>query len=148
MCVGRKRRDNQIGGLELLAICLALSTFRTELEGAECIIYSDNTGMTSLRSGPCRVAPFAAEAESAARSGTSRAFDHASLAHCMWKFAYGMKISIFVLRVPSALNLSDLPSREDYALLERIGQFKPPELAGIFLRPRSWIALSLVNMFA
>ena len=148
MCVGRKRRDNQIGGLELLAICLALSTFRTELEGAECIIYSDNTGMTSLRCRPSRVAPLAAGAESAARSGTSRAFDHASLAHCMWKFAYSMRISIFVLRVASALNLSDLPSREDYALLQRIGQFRPPELASIFRRPQSWTALSLRNMFA
>ena len=40
----RRRRDNQIMGLELLAISLGLSTFATRLQGRRVIVHSDNKG--------------------------------------------------------------------------------------------------------
>jgi hypothetical protein len=40
----RRRRDNQIMGLELLAISLGLSTFASRLQGRRVIIHSDNKG--------------------------------------------------------------------------------------------------------
>jgi len=40
----RERKDNQIMGLELLAISLGLSTFEEYLQGRKVIVHSDNTG--------------------------------------------------------------------------------------------------------
>ena len=40
----RSRRDNQIMGLELLAISLAFCTFDWLLRGRTVVIHSDNTG--------------------------------------------------------------------------------------------------------
>ena len=40
----KSRRDNQIMGLELLAISLGLATFEKQLEGRKVVIHSDNTG--------------------------------------------------------------------------------------------------------
>ena len=66
----QQREDNQIQGLELLSIALALSTFGDLLRGRRCFIYSDNAG-----------------AEATLRKGSGRAFDHCSLIHAMWKRA-------------------------------------------------------------
>ena len=44
MCRFRARSDNQIMGLELLAISLGLSTFERRLRGRKVIIHSDNSG--------------------------------------------------------------------------------------------------------
>jgi len=40
----RRRRDNQIMGLELLSISLGLSTFEAQLRDRQTVVYSDNTG--------------------------------------------------------------------------------------------------------
>ena len=40
----KRRSDNQILGLELLGIALALSTFAAELSNARAVIHCDNTG--------------------------------------------------------------------------------------------------------
>ena len=44
MCRFRARGDNQIMGLELLAISLGLSTFERRPRGRKVIIHSDNSG--------------------------------------------------------------------------------------------------------
>ena len=40
----RNRKDNQIMGLELLAVSLGLGTFESVLAGRKVVIHSDNTG--------------------------------------------------------------------------------------------------------
>ena len=40
----RSRKDNQILGLELLAIALGLSSFRSMVEKRRVVVWSDNTG--------------------------------------------------------------------------------------------------------
>ena len=40
----KRRKDNQIMGLELLAISLGLSTFQEQLSGRKVVIHSDNSG--------------------------------------------------------------------------------------------------------
>ena len=40
----KRRRDNQIMGLELLSISLGLSTFDELIRGRNVVIHSDNTG--------------------------------------------------------------------------------------------------------
>eukprot|EP00973_Karenia_brevis_P086403 11980337-Karenia_brevis.AAC.1 len=56
----KPRKDKQIMGLELLAISLALCTFRNELREQRVVVYCDNKG-----------------SEIAVRRGTARAHDHA-----------------------------------------------------------------------
>ena len=58
----RSRKDNQIMGLELLAIALGLSTFSMILRGRRVRVWSDNTGN-----------------EASLRKGRARAFDHNAL---------------------------------------------------------------------
>ena len=45
----RSRRDNQIMGLELLAIALGMCTFEGLLHGKKVVVHSDNTGSEVLR---------------------------------------------------------------------------------------------------
>ena len=63
----QSREDNQIMGLELLSLALALCSFEEHIAGRRVFLWSDNTG-----------------AEHAAATGRARAFDHACVAHCIW----------------------------------------------------------------
>ena len=45
----KRRRDNQIMGLELLSISLGLSTFDELIRGRNVVIHSDNTGSEVCR---------------------------------------------------------------------------------------------------
>ena len=113
----KPRGDNQIGSLEILAIALAVSTFPGAprrrasalasagtassviadlLRDRQVDLYSDNSG-----------------AEAAAKKGTAKEFDHASLVHGIWKRAAELNISLWVERVPTDDNWSDLPSRQE-----------------------------------
>ena len=44
----KERKDNQITSLEIVAIFLALTTFKSSIEGRSVILYSDNSGMFVL----------------------------------------------------------------------------------------------------
>ena len=46
----KRRRDNQIMGLELLSISLGFSTFEELLRGRKVVVHSDNTGSEASRS--------------------------------------------------------------------------------------------------
>ena len=122
----RHRRDNQIMGLELLAISMGLGTFRWLLEGRYVVVHCDNSG-----------------AEVSVRRGTSRAWDHAQLVHSQLLFALRHRMSLFVKRVDTTENIADIPSREDSRqFMWNIGaKFITPMLADGCVDPDSWKVL-------
>ena len=125
----RNRSDNQIMGLELLAIALGLSTFSALIRGRRVCVWSDNAG-----------------SEAATRKGSAREWDHACIVHCIWKKAVVLRCALFIQRVPTDENIADLPSREEYALLRAIGaQCVPPRMDTEFWHPWTWEALSLMH---
>lgn len=96
----KDRADNQIMGLELLAISLGLCSFEWLLEGKDVVIYSDNTG-----------------SEVAFRRGSARSWDHAQLVHAQWFQLVRLNINVFVKRVATDDNIADLPSRGESRIL-------------------------------
>ena len=116
------RCDNQIMGLELMSIVLALSTFADACKGRRVVIHSDNRG-----------------AEAAARSGRAKAFDHCSLVHGVWTHALVGHMSLWIERVPSSFNIADSPSRRRYCLLNAIGaQKRRAQFDMIYFSSDSW----------
>ena len=114
----RERNDAQITGLEILAIAVGLSTFAEALRGRRVRTFFDNV-----------------VAEGALRRGAARAFDHNLLIHNAWSLALAERIQVWVDRVPSKLTISDLPSREQYGLLAKLGATRvAPTIAPAFLR--------------
>jgi hypothetical protein len=91
-----RRADNQIMTLEILAISVGLNTFAEELRGRKVIVFSDNTG-----------------AEAASRKGSAKSWDHCNLIHEIWSHCWVNSIYIWIVRVASKDNISDLPSREE-----------------------------------
>ena len=112
------RRDNQIMGLESIAIGLGLSTFAPELHKRKVVVYSDNKG-----------------AEAATRKGSARSWDHCQVIHEIWTQALANHTYVWIERVPSEDNLSDLPSRGEYELVasELGAQWREPVIANLFL---------------
>ena len=96
----KDRADNQIMGLELLAISLGLCSFEWLLEGNDVVIHSDNTG-----------------SEMAIRRGSARSWDHAQLVHAQWFQLVRLKINVLVKRVATDDNIADLPSRGEFRIL-------------------------------
>ena len=114
-------------GLELLAIAFGLSTFKKQCQGRCVRLWSDNVG-----------------AESSARKGGAKQFDHGSLVHGIWLFAAKHSIDLRVDRVPTEENISDLPSREEYELMKTAGiQRVQPKLDREFQNPCAWESLRL-----
>ena len=51
---------------------------------------------------------------------------------------------VYCVQVPTKENIADLPSREEYKLLEAIGaKWEKPYLADSFWRPEAWENVSL-----
>ena len=122
----KRRSDNQIMGLELLAITLGLCSFRKVLAGRQIVIHCDVTG-----------------AEVAVRKGSARAADHAQLVHEQWLFAVMERLRIYVKRVNTAVNIADLPSRKDFKLLSFIkAQEVEPVFEKAFLDESVWDVLN------
>ena len=108
----RARKDNQIMGLELLAISLGLCTFGEWLKDRSVVIHSDNTG-----------------SEVTMRRGTARSLDHAQLVHSQWHHVARLGAGVYVKRVATDDNIADLPSREEFRICETKGAvFVPPAL--------------------
>ena len=111
------RKDNQIMSLETMAISVGLASFAEELRGRKVLVFSDNTG-----------------AEAAARRGSAHAWDHCEMVHGIWTQAFLNRTHIWILRVASDDNLSDLPSRCEYGLLRELGAvWRPPLIANLFV---------------
>ena len=122
-----KREDGQICGLELCAIALGLSTFADHCEGHKVRVWSDNTG-----------------SENSMRRGSARAWDHNQIVHAIWVKAAMLGCHMIVDRVPTKDNIADLPSREQYKLLELMGtQRVEPFLDSMFWDESAWDTLQL-----
>lgn len=116
-----QRADNQIMTLEILAISVGLSTFAEELKGRKVIVYSDNTGAevnVALSIRFLNPPVFVVSLQAASRKGRASSWDHCGLIHEIWSFCLINQTYLWIERVPSASNISDLPSREDYKLLQ------------------------------
>ena len=121
------RRDNQIIGLELLAIALGMSTFEELLLGRRVCIWSDNVG-----------------SERGVHKGAAKAWDHSQIIHGIWIHAVRLQAHLHILRVPTEDNIADLPSRCEYDLLERIGAaWYTPKLSNHYCAKECWRVLSL-----
>ena len=121
----RRRRDNQIMGLELLSISLGLCTFAELIRGRNVVVHSDNTG-----------------AEAAIRRGSAISMDHAQLVHEQWTHVAEQGLGIHVLRVGTHDNIADLPSRRALGMLRAAGaeQFAPV-LQSEYWNPSTWDVL-------
>ena len=112
-----QRGDGQIMTLEILAIAVGLSTFAVEIKGERLFVFSDNVG-----------------AEGAVREGKAKSWDHAKLVHSIWGQLLTYKTQPWFLRVPTAENISDCPSREVYHLMEKLrGIWRAPKLADMYV---------------
>ena len=121
------RRDAQICGLELCAIALALSTFGEFCEGRKVHVWSDNCG-----------------SEHATRRGSAKAWDHNHIVHALWVKAAMLRCHLWVDRVPTKVNISDLPSREEYGLLHAMNtKFVEPVLDEMFWSHQAWDTVAL-----
>ena len=121
------RRDNQIGGLELCAIALGLSTFADLCEGRRVRVWSDSCG-----------------SEHATKRGSAKAWDHNVIVHAIWVKAAALRCHMVVDRVPTELNISDLPSREEYKLLELMNTRRvEPVLDEVFWTSNAWDTVAL-----
>lgn len=121
----RRRRDNQIMGLELLAISLGLCTFADMIRGRNVVIHCDNTG-----------------AEAAIRRGSAVSLDHAQLVHTQWTHAAEQGLCLHVLRVSTHDNIADLPSRGAFRMLELAGaELFEPILQSQYWDTNTWEAL-------
>ena len=88
------RDDNQIMGLELLAILVGLETFTHKLKGASVRIWTDNAG-----------------GELALKKQAGKASDHNALVHLVWTKAAEINAGLYINRVPSCENIADGPTR-------------------------------------
>jgi len=95
------------------------------------MIFSDNTS-----------------AEAATKRGSARCFDQGCLVHTIWLKLAQLRCGAWVERVPTEKNIADLPSRESYALLERMQATKvEATLDPMFEDAQSWEALSVLGVF-
>ena len=139
----RRRKDNQIMALELLAISVGLCSFENDLRDRRIVVHCDNTGSEVeayfLRAFVCVCLSCL---QAALRKGTARSFDHAQLVHEQWLHAAKSRMHLHVVRVPTEFNIADCPSREDFAILEAMGAIKcEARLANSYMRPETWKVL-------
>ena len=125
----RTRGDGQIMSLEILAIAFGMSTMQHLIAGQSVRVYSDNVG-----------------AERAVTNGKARAFDHSCLIHTLWLMASELGMSLHVSRVPTKENVADLPSREQYMLLNELSaQFVEPRIDQRFFEAQAWESLRVIG---
>ena len=76
----------------------------------------------------------ASRVQECTRKGSARSWDHCQVVHEIWTQALMGKTRLWIERVPTDDNLADLPSREEYALLEEMhAQWREPVVAQLFL---------------
>ena len=59
--------------------------------------------------------------KAAVRRGTAVSWDHAQLVHEQWTHAAEQGLSLHIVRVGTHDNIADLPSRDEFKLLQRVG---------------------------
>jgi len=106
------RQDNQIGMQELLAVPLALETFKFWLKGTLATIYIDNNGVLG---GLIR--------------GSCAAIDLNQAIGQLWLDIAELQVGLHAVRVESKANIADGPTREFLELLSELGAtFVEPQL--------------------
>ena len=103
----------QLEALAALAVYSAEAEWRAhgvDLRGREVNHFIDNTG-----------------ALSAFVNGYARATDLARLSNMFWLLVAGMRVRPWLEYVPSLANIADLPSRDEYELLDRLGAHRVPD---------------------
>ena len=88
------RGDEQIMGLELLAILMGVETFRNKVKNANVRVWTDNIG------GEC-----------ALRKQSGKKSDHNAIVHLTWLKAAQLGSGLFMHRVPTNANIADGPTR-------------------------------------
>ena len=77
--------------------------------------------------------------EGALAKGSAKASDHNLLSHATWMLAAQLGLSIWFERVPTKLNVADLPSRDDFGLLVQLGaEWKEPVVPPGIHQPELW----------
>ena len=100
-----------------LAIALGTSAFEKELRGRKAVVSNNNKA-----------------AEASTRKGSAKCSDHCEIVHDVWTHALFNRIFLWVERVSTKHNISDLPSREEYGLMMDIkAVWRPPVISPIFL---------------
>ena len=106
------RSDDQIGMQEFLAVPLLFATFEPLIQGSLLLLAVDNQGVLH-----------------ALIKGRSSADDLNLGVGRHWLDVSRLRVAQHVVRVESASNIADGPSREDYSLLEAMGAtYVPPKL--------------------
>ena len=108
----RARKDNQIMGLELLAISMAFCTFDWLLRGRTVVVHCDNTGSEVRHLCACVSHCFCFLGQASFRRGTARCWDYAQLVHEQRLQAAIAGMQVFITRVATDDNIADLPSRD------------------------------------
>ena len=91
-------------GLEILAILFGLIAFAPVLAGRAVRIWTDNEGCAWSM-----------------MTGGAKCEDHNWLVHRVWSFCFRNFVTPWFCRVPSADNISDGPTRNDYAVVNALG---------------------------
>ena len=72
--------------------------------------------------------------QAAARKGAAKCWDHCQIVHDIWTHALLNRSFLWIERVNTHDNISDLPSREKYELMEEIGaKWRKPAISQMFL---------------
>ena len=112
----QNRSDNQIMTLEILTISFGLSTFAAEVQNRNVVVFSDNTA-----------------AEASSRKGSASSWDHCQLIHEIWSHCLCKRTHIWIERVASEFNLSDLPSRGEHTLVKsQNAEWREPVIAKLY----------------
>jgi len=146
------RGDQQIAGLELLAIALAFSTWegagRRAAHRAQACSLRVRARAGLLQDRAIAVWSDNVVAEGAVRKGSARAWDHTCIVHALWLRAAAMRAALWVYRVDAKCNPADAPSRGDFALMRQLAAAcSEPVLAAEFRDASAWAALRLPKLF-
>ena len=95
--------DEQIGAQELLALPLMTATFEPLLRGALVVLAVDNAGTVG-----------------SVVAGRGSAPDHNAAIGRIWLDFAALGVAVHLVRVESACNVDDGPTREDFSYLLRL----------------------------
>ena len=105
----KQRADGMIMSLELLAIPFGLCTFDHLLRRRKVGVWSDTVGADTVTS-----------------RGSSKARDYSCLVNWLWLKAAQQQVALRVNRVPSKLNVAELPSRDEHSQPRGAGDIIAP----------------------
>ena len=107
-------RQQYIGPLETIAPLIALLSAPESFRGRDVVLFIDNTGaLFGLGKGDCREA------------------DSARIIHLFHAACLALRVRVWVEHVATGANLADMPSRDDFSLLRKLGSV-PVDAGDVF----------------